>query len=285
MDDPLDPVGVVVLDHDQAGVAGGDAAPQRRLDRLRGVDGDHRRDRRHHLARLLLVQVEDAGEVPGLARVEATALGAARDQQPQLLRRGLLGDRVRVDAEEHADDPVGRPVGGEDQRVQGGAEELQRPGDFQQHGLGAGDRQHLRRLLAEDHVQEGDEGEGDRDRDRNRRGVSEEVAEQRLEQLRQRRLAEEADAQRGERDPDLTGGDVLVDVVDQLEPVTGRADPFVAQLLEPGAARADDRELGRDEEAVDRNQQQKKDEQDDAHRLCGPGTSGWDVVGHSANAI
>ena len=45
---------------------------------------------------------------------------------------------------------------------------------------------------------------------------------------------------------------------------------LVAQLLEPAAARAHDRELGRDEEAVDRDQQQQEDEQEDAHRLCGP---------------
>ena len=77
MDDPLDPVGVVVLDHDQARVAGGDAAPQRRLDRLGGIDGDHRRDRRHHLARLLLVQVEDAAEHPRLAGVERAAHAAS----------------------------------------------------------------------------------------------------------------------------------------------------------------------------------------------------------------
>ena len=46
--------------------------------------------------------------------------------------------------------------------------------------------------------------------------------------------------------------------------------PSSAQLLESRAARAHERELGRDEEAVDRDQQQKQDEQQDAHRLCGP---------------
>ena len=77
MDDPLDPIGVLVLDHDQAGVARGDAAPQRRLDRLGGIDRDDRRDRRHHLARLLLVQVEDAAEHPRLAGVERAAQPAS----------------------------------------------------------------------------------------------------------------------------------------------------------------------------------------------------------------
>src|SRR3954454_2315880 len=59
----------------------------------------------------------------------------------------------------------------------------------------------------------------------------------------------------------------MVDLVErQLRP----ANALVAQLLEPAAARAHDRELGGDEEAVDRDQQQKEDEQEDAHRLCGP---------------
>ena len=70
MHNPANPVGVVVLDHDQPGVSRGDAALQRLLDGLRGVHRDHRRDRRHHLTRLLLVEVEDAGEHPGLAGIE-----------------------------------------------------------------------------------------------------------------------------------------------------------------------------------------------------------------------
>ena len=40
------------------------------------------------------------------------------------------------------------------------------------------------------------------------------AAEQRLEQVRDRRLAERADADRGHRDPDLAGGDVVADVVE-----------------------------------------------------------------------
>ena len=58
------------------------AAPPRRC---RDVDRHHGRDRRHHLARLLLVQVEDAVEHLRLARVELPAGCAARDQHAQLL--------------------------------------------------------------------------------------------------------------------------------------------------------------------------------------------------------
>ena len=63
------------------------------------------------------------------------------------------------------------------------------------------------------------------------------------------------------------------------------AHAFVAHLLEPGTARAHDGELGGDEEAVDRDQQQQEDEQQDAHRLCGPVLRAGDVFGHSAFPI
>src|SRR6478735_3300850 len=80
-------------------------ATQRRLDRLRGVDRDHSRDRRHHLARLLLVQMEDAAEHAGLAGVEGPPHARAVDDLLQILRGVLLVDVRRVDAEE-ADDRV-----------------------------------------------------------------------------------------------------------------------------------------------------------------------------------
>ena len=42
-------------------------------------------------------------------------------------------------------------------------------------------------------------------------------AEQRLEQVRDRGLAERPDGDRGHRDPDLTGGDVVADLVELVE--------------------------------------------------------------------
>ena len=73
--------------------------------RLGGVDGDHGRDRRHHLARLLLVQVEDAAEHPRLAGVEGAAVLGAVDDLLQVLGGVVLFEVVGVDAEE-ADDRV-----------------------------------------------------------------------------------------------------------------------------------------------------------------------------------
>ena len=45
---------------------------------------------------------------------------------------------------------------------------------------------------------------------------------------------------------------------------------LLGELLDLAAAAADERELGRDEEAVDRHQDEQQDEQQGAHRLFGP---------------
>ena len=132
---------------------------------------------------------------------------------------------------------------------------------------GLRDRQHLRHLLADADVDRGDQGEGDRDREADR-DPGGEAAEDRLQQLRQRGLAEEADPDRGDRDPDLAGGERLVDLVELLDDRIGAALALLGKLLDFAAATADQRELGRDEEAVDGDQQQQQCEQEDAHRLC-----------------
>ena len=73
VNDAAHAVAVVLLGHKQAGVAARDADLQRALDVVVRVDGHYGGDRRHHLACLLLVQVEDAGEHPGLAGVDVAA--------------------------------------------------------------------------------------------------------------------------------------------------------------------------------------------------------------------
>ena len=137
MDDALDAVGVLVLDHDQARVAGGDAAAQRRLDGLVGVDGDHRRDRGHHLARLLLVQVEDAAEHPASPGSSVPPGCELSMICLQVLGGVLLLEVLGVDAEEPHDrvgDALSAKVNGARRR----AEPVQRPRDAARGPLGAG---------------------------------------------------------------------------------------------------------------------------------------------------
>ena len=72
--------------------------PQRRFDVLRDVERDDRRDRRHHLARLLLVQVEDAAEHARLAGVDVPAGVGLGDQALELVGRAPFALPVHVDA-------------------------------------------------------------------------------------------------------------------------------------------------------------------------------------------
>jgi 4a-hydroxytetrahydrobiopterin dehydratase len=80
--------------------------------------------------------------------------------------------------------------------------------------LGVDDREDLRHLLAERDVQRRGDQVGDAERDRQRGAVGDRRAEGVLEQPRDRRLAQEADAERGHRDAELTSRQVLVDALD-----------------------------------------------------------------------
>ena len=71
----------------------------------------------------------------------------------------------------------------------------------------------------------------------------------------ERRLAEEPDSDRGHRDPDLAGRQVLVDVVELVQDL-GRAPlTLLRERLDPAPARAHERELRSYEEAVHEDQQ------------------------------
>ena len=108
VDDAAHAVLVVVLGDDQARVARRDAAPQRGLDVVGDVDRHDRRDRRHDLARLLLVQVEDAGEHARLARVQVAARVALGDDRLELLGRRRPPRATRSGSTPQApQDPVG----------------------------------------------------------------------------------------------------------------------------------------------------------------------------------
>ena len=78
-------VAVVFLGHHQARVAARYAQLQGGLHVLGDVDRDHRGDRRHHLARVLLVQVKDAAEHARLAGIQMPAGVGLGDQALELL--------------------------------------------------------------------------------------------------------------------------------------------------------------------------------------------------------
>jgi hypothetical protein len=202
--DPAHAVAIVGLGDDEPRMAAGDAQLQCGLDVLRGVDGDHGRNRRHHLARLLLVQMEDARKHPGLAEVDVPAGVRLGDQPLELIRRSAAAFLAHVDAE-HPQDPVGDGRQRDDQRVKQDAERVQRSRDATRDRLGTVDRVELRHHLTGDELCGGDDRERHDRRDRDGRAVGERAAERALEHVSERGLAECADADRSQRHADLHG--------------------------------------------------------------------------------
>jgi len=209
----------------------------------------HRGYRRHHLARLLLVQVEDARQHSRLARVELTAARAARYQELQVLGGGGL---VEIGPRVHPDHPQQRVRGGvqqPDHRVEGDSEPVQSACHPARRGLRVDDRVDLRHLLADGDVQRRRDEVGEDQGDHHRHAVADRVAERILQQAGDRRLAQEADAQRGHRDAELAGRQVLVDAIDLAQHQGGTAHAVVAHLLEPALAGAHEGELRGHEES------------------------------------
>ena len=140
-----------------------------------------------------------------------------------------------------------------DERPHDRVEEVQRPRDGLRDPLGVDDRVDLGHLLADGDVPRRDEDVGDGDRDRRGDRVRH-AAERRLDEVGDRGLAEEADAQRRERDAELAGRQVLGEVVEHVDDALGAPVAGGGQLLELGSARADERELRGHEEPVDEDQ-------------------------------
>ena len=162
---------------------------------------------------------------PGSSRAD---LLAAADQAAELIGARDLRVGRDLDPEDAPDHEVRPRVERPDHGAEGDAEPVERTRDPARDRLGVGDRHHLRRLLPDDHVQRRDDHVGDPDRDRDGRAVSDDAAECGLDHLRDRGLAEEAEPDRGHRDPDLRRGEVLVDAVELLRSASVAPFEFVA---------------------------------------------------------
>jgi hypothetical protein len=212
------------------------------------------------------VQVEDAGQHPRLPGVELPAAERLGDQHLELLGRAALVELVGLGDAEHPQHRVRDGVEQVDERAERLGEQLQRAGDPPRDGLGPVDREDLRDLLADRDVQRRGDDVGEPEGDGQRDGVGDAVTEDPLEDVRDRRLAEEADAQRGERDAELAGGQVARQVVELAQHEARARDTLLRLLLDPRLADAHERELGSDEEPVEQHEHEDREQEQDGHR-------------------
>ena len=95
--------------------------------------------------------------------------------------------------------------------------------------------------------------------DRERHGHGDRVAgdraDDRIEQPRQRRLADPPERQAENGDAELARGDVAVEVGNAILDVARAGPPLGHELLDARLSDGDERELGGDEEAVEEDQE------------------------------
>ena len=217
---------------------------------------------------VLVAQIEDVVHELVLLGIDETAFGALVDQQLDLLAGVhvmLIGGVVAGEAHDGIGDAVEQQHDGEGDAV----EPDQRRGRAQRPALGGEDGERFGDELADDDVQRRHDEVADRhaDGDDGRLGQAEH-REQGLEQLGDGGLAQPAQRQRRQRDAQLAGGQVSVDVLGDLHGVLGARLAFVDRKLELRFADADQRELRDDEERV------HDEEHDDKTEANGDGHTG-----------
>jgi hypothetical protein len=114
------------------------------------------------------------------------------------------------------------------------------------------ERRTLRHELAEDDVEEAEDGVREHDRQRGRHPL--------VELARERRLAEGADTQGRERDAELHRGDEAARVARDPEHVARAAIPLVLELDDPRPACGHEAVLRRHEERVEQDQDRNPDQ-------------------------
>jgi hypothetical protein len=144
-----------------------------------------------------------------------------------------------------------------DRRPEQEQEEPEGPHDPQSRAFAALKREALRRKLAENDMEGGDDDEGDRDGDRMRAGGGErfrEAAQQRLDQVRQGGLSDPAERQRRDRDAKLGRCKVGVEIVDGALKGGGVGPACADKLCYTAATDSNEGKFSRDEEAVRENE-------------------------------
>ena len=166
------------------------------------------------------------------------------------VQRVLRGARLEADC---AQNEIAEAVEGEDRRTEEEEKDRQRAHDPEGRGFALLERETLGRELPDHDVQrrDDDEGKGDGDgvRTENSRRSRQED-EQRLDQMRERRLADPPEREGGDGDAELRRRQIGVEAVDRALQRGGVHAPQGDEFGDAAAADGDQRELGGDKESI-----------------------------------
>ena len=219
--------------------------------------------RHHDLPGTQVAEDEDVlGELAlvGLDEALADALGEQHAQLVLGVRR--VPHLARGRDAERPEDQIAEPVERVDERLGDEVEGAHRRGHRQHRARRARDGEGLRGKLAQHHVQHrhDGEGEGETQPDGDAGG---DRPDERLEQVLERRLGQGAEADAGDGDPELAGGEIGVDLLHGMPRRLGARLALLLELDHLAEPHPGDRELGRHEEGV---QTDEEEGADDAHR-------------------
>ena len=230
--------------------------------------------RDHHVGDVLIAEDEDLVDHLPLVLLDLPLLRRAGDEHAKLGLRVHLSLRARRLEAEAVQDRVGRPPQDPDDGAEDDEERANGRRDPERRRLGMAKRGSLGHELADDDVEEAQDRVGDDDGEDGGHPV--------LELAGQRRLAEGADAQRGQRDAELHRRDEAARIPRDSEDVARAAVALVLELDDPGAARRDEAVLRGHEEGVEQDQDRNPDQlEEECHALT---SRAWVLGGFSSNS-
>ena len=221
--------------------------------------------RHHHVGCLLVREVEHLVEHLALALLDLTVLGRDLEQHLELrLRVSLALVLRRVDPDRPLRELAG-PLQEPDQGLEDEEEDANRSRHAERNAFRVAQRETLRHELADDDVQEGDDQEGEQHGDHRGEPCG--------EQVREHLLADGADRQRCQCDPELHRGDEMRRIARDASHRTCRPAALGRELLETRAAHGHQRVFGRDEEAVQENESGNAEELESDRHAPLPGAA------------
>ena len=216
-------------------------------------DRDQLGSRNHHLACGEIGKAEHPVQHLFFLLLEHAGFLAGRDQHLQFFFRMDHRAPVAAVKAERLDQALRHAVYDPDERPQRAHEQFQRFHHPQRRGFRALERDPFGCQLAKHDFDSGDDRERNRHRDavgRRSGQMGGEKRQRRLEDRRERRLRDPAEAEAGHGDAELCGRDVPIRLADGAPDRAGAAMSLRDQLIDPRLAHRDDGELRGDEKAV-----------------------------------